>query len=100
MLLLIGCGGDEDDVPEPTDAKIECTPGLPCGEWGVCQRADDAGTRACVIPQCELPGVGMGACCDLRNPDGSGTPGVCHGGDCTTGALIQASDRCEALKNN
>jgi hypothetical protein len=84
LLWILGCGGDEDDndddVPEPPmDAAVmDAAP------------APDADTR----PQCMLPEVGPGPCCDLRNPDGSSARGICRDGSCMNSRWSQVSEYC------
>ena len=87
LVALAGCteeGGRDDagaaahgDLGTP-DALVEAV-------------AADADRR----PMCDLPQVGRGLCCDIRDDDNSSARGVCRAGRCTNALFSQPSAYCE-----
>ncbi|MCB9540087.1 MAG: hypothetical protein H6704_28060 [Myxococcales bacterium] len=86
LIAFAGCAEDADDGAPPdgaTDAAAaDATPDADL-------RAD-ADTR----PMCDLAGVGMGLCCDIRAPDGSSARGVCREGRCVNSRFGVDSAYC------
>lgn len=70
--LLPMAGGCDDGGSDGGGAEV----------GSACVAPADCASQRCGAsgPQCEVPGVGSGPCCDVQ-----GLPGACIAGDCTNG---------------
>lgn len=87
-LLLASAGCDDDDDGGSADAAADAA--------DLADAVVDADLRADADrrPMCDLAGVGMGLCCDIRAPDGSSARGVCRDGRCVNSRFGVDSDYC------
>ncbi len=87
LLIFAGCD-DGDDGGGPADGAADAT--------AAADATPDADLRADADtrPMCDLAGVGMGLCCDIRGADGSSARGVCREGRCVNSRFGVDSAYC------
>ncbi len=88
-LLLASAACDDGDDGGVADAAAMDVAAALDGALDADLRAD-ADRR----PMCDLAGVGMGLCCDIRAPDGSSARGVCRDGRCVNSRFGVDSEYC------
>ncbi len=92
MVWVVGLAGcAEDDLGGDAGPAGYGDLGTPDALVDAMQGAADADHR----PLCDLPQVGHGPCCDIRDDDGSSARGICRDGRCANALFSQPSAYCE-----